>query len=72
MQGFAVQSLLHMFVPLMKTEIEIVDCLLLTFRLCDSLLALSLSTLCPERAAGSYTVKGMTAVCAELKRFGAV
>ena len=56
----------------MKTEIEIVDFLLLTFHLYDLLLALSLSALRPVRAAGSYTVRGMTAVCAVMKRFGAV
>ena len=72
MPGFVVQSALHMFMPLMKTKIEIVDFLLLTFHLYDLFLVLSLSTLRPVTARGSYIVKGMTAICAELKRFGVV
>jgi len=71
MQGFVVQSLLCKFVLLMKTEIEVVECLLLTFHLYDLLLGLSLFTFSPARVAGAYTVKGMM-VCAELKRFGSV
>lgn len=61
-----------MFMLLMKTEINMVDCLLLTFHLYGLLLAFSVSTLHPLRATGSYTVKGMTTGCAELKSFGAV
>lgn len=61
-----------MFMLLMKTKIKIVDFLLLTFNLYDSFLVLSLSTLRPVTARGSYIVKGITVICVEFKRFGVV